>query len=635
LILRILKANSVAGYAVREENLAGRRYYVVPMVAIVEGVHSGLAGTYYYPAAEIVATAGAWNNVPLPVGHPLDDDGTIHSISDGDYLQRLSIGFASAMRAENGRLVGEAWIDVERAEAVPGGNDVLAAIEARQPLEVSTSMYADATGEPGVWQGERYEAALTNYRPDHIAILPGAVGACSISDGCGIRSNKNKENVVMIFNVKSSARTPTFEGTESSSWANVNKSFGAYRDAYYAGHGGMPEEPATSVADCPAAMKRWIASKTLLGDAGADNERDLMMFPVVNPKTGKLNEGALRAVLGGRGLAADIPATAKESAQNKARALLNRHFGTELETNEEPSMVKKITNAVAKVVSSILGNEASFDDIGMQLRQWADKQDTPEKINWVEDTYEGWFVHHVTVRDPITGNRVASKLYRRTYNVDENGQVTIGDEAIEVIQKKEYVPVESPAGNEVLPEQNQDRLTIKNKEINAMEKKQIIDALIACECTRFQESDREFLSGLSEAQLERLKAPENVIVKLADPPAPAAAANAQAAPAKPQTAQEYIDSAPTEIRSVLQRAVNAEKLAKTGITEKLLANKNCGFTKEELESKPLDELQALAQLAQVEIPDPDYSGQAGNVRVGEKRGAPKMPQVTMPEAAAK
>ena len=58
-MLRILKANSVAGYEVREEIRDGHSYYVVPMVAVVEGVHAGLGGTYFYPSSEISATASA------------------------------------------------------------------------------------------------------------------------------------------------------------------------------------------------------------------------------------------------------------------------------------------------------------------------------------------------------------------------------------------------------------------------------------------------------------------------------------------------------------------------------------------------------------------------------------------------
>src|SRR5690606_20175922 len=37
----------------------------------------------------------------------------------------------------------------------------------------------------GELNGKPYTAKQVNLRPDHVALLPGEVGACSIADGCG------------------------------------------------------------------------------------------------------------------------------------------------------------------------------------------------------------------------------------------------------------------------------------------------------------------------------------------------------------------------------------------------------------------------------------------------------------------
>lgn len=610
--MKFLSINGALSYPIRIEMFEGRRHIVVPVVALVEGVHVGSAGAFFYPWEEISKYPASWNGTPVPVYHP-ESGGTPVSANSPRIIEQRSIGRVFNVVAEGGKLSGELWLDEEKTRLI--APDVLAKIQDRQPIEVSTGFFSDLASEAGTWQGENYEATVINIRPDHIAILPAAVGACSVADGCGVRAN-----------VRASARTPSFEGTESVSWASVDKSFGAYSRAYYMSHGGMPQNPATSVADCPAAMRNWMASKTLLGDGGADNERDLLMFPVVNPKNGKLNEGALRAVIGGRGSAADIPAAAKTSAQNKARALLNRHFNADLETNEgKESLMRKILNKIGETVSGLMNNETSYEDIGLQLRQWADKQDTVERINWVRDVYDGYFVHEVSVRDPATGNRIANKLYRRSYSINDNGQVEIGDDPVEVVEKKEYVPVETPNAN--INTNQEEKQNMKKKE-------EMVSALIACNSTRLEESDRPWLLTLSEDQLDKLRA--------MDPPAPAT--NAQTLPPappepkpalKPITLEQYIKDAPPEVAGALTRMIANEKAAKAKIIEQIVANnKDCPFTKEELEGKGLEELSKLASLAKIEV-NIDYSGAAGGPPNQPKRGAPVMPQVTQPAVETK
>jgi hypothetical protein len=89
----------------------------------------------------------------------------------------------------------------------------------------------------------------------------------------------------------------------------------------------------------------------LLGDPAADNFRDLSFFPVVTPR-GKLSEGALRAVLGGRAAQANIPQAAKESAQSRARSLLEDKFGMEPQANEN-SIIAAFRTWLAPVLNAL------------------------------------------------------------------------------------------------------------------------------------------------------------------------------------------------------------------------------------------------------------------------------------------
>jgi hypothetical protein len=76
----------------------------------------------------------------------------------------------------------------------------------------------------------------------------------------------------------------------------------------------------------PEDVKKWISSKSLLGDPKAETSRDLLFFPVVNPSNNKLNKGALNSVMSGRGAQAEISSGARSSARNKAEHLLKTNF---------------------------------------------------------------------------------------------------------------------------------------------------------------------------------------------------------------------------------------------------------------------------------------------------------------------
>lgn len=137
-----------------------------------------------------------------------------------------------------------------------------------------------------------------------------------------------------LMKVRSDARTPSYDSTETSSWGDVSKDLSNFIDGYLEHTDAEePEEGWDSVEDLPQNAKDWIAARTLLGDAEADSADDLIYFPVVNPSTNDLNLGALNAVLGGRGSQADVSESTLESARSKAESLKQSNFKEEMEKN--------------------------------------------------------------------------------------------------------------------------------------------------------------------------------------------------------------------------------------------------------------------------------------------------------------
>jgi len=454
---------------VREEVVNGKTYLVAPVVA----VRAGVLNSALLTADELHKVLPVqWDDIPIPVGHPMRGDEPISSTDIAVIEQNVCGRFYHAYY-DGDKLKGELWVDVERALEMGGeAEKALRTLQAGDPLEVSTGYICDEEERPGTWNGIPYDVVQHNIRPDHIALLPSAIGACSWADGCGaprinereqtmltvqlregesfedrtraletalreqympadggflyvsdlyedavvynLRSEDGKTDAyfrvgygfsgkTIVFsgqpmkvdrkvtytplaaNIRSAARTPSYSGKESTSWEGPTLS--DMIDGYVKHTGGDRPE-SSRVADLPGAVKSWIASKTLLGEASAEDTRNLMFFPVVNPSTDKLNENALRAVIGGRGAQADIPAAAKKSAQDKARALLEKEFTMATQSaNCEKSILQKIG--------------AFFRTLGVNTMDREEMVKTLQERGVAEDLYKdlgdgqlAWMVEH-------------------------------------------------------------------------------------------------------------------------------------------------------------------------------------------------------------------------------------------------
>ena len=164
---------------IRREVLQGRNYIVAPTAMLTEGVHAGSRGPLLYREAECKKAIPAWNMKPIVVYHP----GTPISACDPIILEKQQVGMCLNTRWK-GKLRTEAWIDEERAKVVDAR--VIDALEQNKPMEVSTGLFTDNGGGPGTWNGEEYAAEAVNHQPDHLALLPDKIGACSIADGAGM-----------------------------------------------------------------------------------------------------------------------------------------------------------------------------------------------------------------------------------------------------------------------------------------------------------------------------------------------------------------------------------------------------------------------------------------------------------------
>lgn len=182
---------------VRKEVLHGREFYVANSTLIVPGVLPGSKGPLLYQAEDVGRFPDSWNRMPIVVNHPSDDRGVPTSARQPKILDRYQIGDVY-QTVFNGRLVAEAWFDVEltrqKDTSLGHANKILPRLERGEPIELSTGLYTrnEPVSNGATHNGVPYTHVARDYRPDHLAVLPDSQGACSLRDGCGVLVNQKQ-----------------------------------------------------------------------------------------------------------------------------------------------------------------------------------------------------------------------------------------------------------------------------------------------------------------------------------------------------------------------------------------------------------------------------------------------------------
>lgn len=198
-------------YEVREVDRQGVKFLVVPVTMMVEGVHHGSRGPLLHTIEDLGHFPAAWNGIPIMMDHPKKDGMNI-SANDPEVLAK-SVGQVFNTHTEENKLKAEAWFNENSLRNI--SPETLHDILAHKIIEVSVGVFSDEETAPGNWNGEEYTAIARNHRPDHLAILPGGTGACSVEDGCGIRNNKEGGEMSKDLHEK------TFDVLKSSKEAGV------------------------------------------------------------------------------------------------------------------------------------------------------------------------------------------------------------------------------------------------------------------------------------------------------------------------------------------------------------------------------------------------------------------------------
>ena len=102
----------LAQYETRTEMLNGAEHLVVPVVMMVEGVHSGSHGPIFHSIDELGRFTESWNGIPVTVNHREDAEGHFISANSPEVLER-SVGRIFNTCVEGDKLKSEAWLRMD------------------------------------------------------------------------------------------------------------------------------------------------------------------------------------------------------------------------------------------------------------------------------------------------------------------------------------------------------------------------------------------------------------------------------------------------------------------------------------------------------------------------------------------
>lgn len=169
---------------IKREKRDGRDVIIVPSATLPDDI---VMNGIMYPASEIEASYRSLNDTPAPFGHPTVNGAFVSAKSP----LGLNIGYFGAWNAnarrEDGRVMIDKIVDVERANESAMGKRVIAAIDQGKPIHTSTGLLCELREATNTDLAE-YEAF--NMVFDHDAILLDEDGAATPEQGVGMMVNK-------------------------------------------------------------------------------------------------------------------------------------------------------------------------------------------------------------------------------------------------------------------------------------------------------------------------------------------------------------------------------------------------------------------------------------------------------------
>jgi hypothetical protein len=184
------RVHVVAAVNAKNVSKTGDLFVIRNVCGVVDGM---VMNRVLYPGDQCAKAAPTLEGKVAPVGHPKNDAGQYISANSADALLNAYAGaVCKSARHEGGRTVTDLHIKIPAANAHPGGKKVVEWCEAAlngsnpEPMHVSTGLVAAMVEQAGESDGQAYDRIATNIAYDHLALLPGGIGAGTPEQGVGM-----------------------------------------------------------------------------------------------------------------------------------------------------------------------------------------------------------------------------------------------------------------------------------------------------------------------------------------------------------------------------------------------------------------------------------------------------------------
>lgn len=565
----------------RMERHDGKDYLVVPVIALMEGVVQAINAPHaeFVPGSLLSAAPNQWDGRPVVLGHPTDGTRQI-SANRPKVLEAQGIGFLNETRCLNGKLLTEAWIDVQKCERLGNqGREVLRKLNGAEPVEVSVGAFVNTLAGAGEYKGKKYAARWASIASDHLAFLPLGRGACSLEMGCGALR---------------AAEEATFE------MGDAMKILGGKGSGNF-GHAGRPGHVGGSADD------HTVNASDVKREFDEENEREQANKELDDEIASKKLEDY----------------TPQMQERIKETVLTNFRDGmTPTEIGQDMELPRDMVTGILKSG----GFEASYLD---KVEASAIKSMTPLAKQANQDalaTARAQLAESVKFESTMKARGYGDSLDVKAARIRQGDLIKLINKLETKLpsSKKVLAQTRAEAARKKMDEYRSDgearakgikrRLKNLGEETNMTKEQReaTIKTLMGCDCSGFTDANLELLQAADDSELEQFRAnservkAERAELKAAKASAEILQAQVTALSEKKMTEDEFMAAAPESLKTLITGAQAAAEAEKNELVSTL---KTCQtiYTEDELKALEVSQLQKLAKLAKVE---PSFKGKA-------------------------